>query len=133
MSRTQSSLALAAIMAIVAAGAGVLLSRALLPGGVRSAEPALTSGTLLTPARPLPSFEFVDHRGEPFGAERLQGRWSLMFFGFTHCPDVCPATLGVLAQIEKQLSDLPEAGRPQVLLVSVETRSATRRSSWPPT
>jgi protein SCO1 len=49
----------------------------------------------------------------------------LLFFGFTNCPDVCPATLGVLAQIERQLQDLPEPSRPQVALVSVDPQRDT--------
>ncbi|MGH8185097.1 MAG: SCO family protein, partial [Steroidobacteraceae bacterium] len=86
-------LALAIVVGIVAVVAGMLLSRQLAPGNAT----ALAAGTLLDPARPLPAMNFVDQHGAAFGPERLRGRWSLLFFGFTSCPDVCPATLGVLA------------------------------------
>ncbi|WP_066920985.1 SCO family protein [Steroidobacter denitrificans] len=68
---------------------------------------------------------FVDQDRQTFDLERLEGHWSLMFFGFTNCPDICPMTLGTLAQTEKQLMDLPPAQRPQVILVSVDARRDT--------
>ncbi|HEX7012118.1 MAG TPA: SCO family protein [Steroidobacteraceae bacterium] len=123
MSRFRS-IAPATLVAIAAVAAGMLLARTLLPREGNDA-PALASGTLINPPRPLPTLDFVDHRGQPFGLERLKGRWSLLFFGFTHCPDVCPTTLSLLAETEKLLADLPEAGRPQVVLVSVDPKRDT--------
>jgi protein SCO1 len=124
MSRTRS-IAVGVAIAIVAVAAGMLLSRALTSRTSQSRHTALASGTLLTPARPLPEFAFIDHAGQPFGPDRLRGRWSLIFFGFTSCPDVCPTTLGQLAQVEKRLADLPSEERPQVILVSVDPQRDT--------
>lgn len=45
----------------------------------------------------IASFELIDHYGTPFTPERLTGQWSFWFFGFTHCPDICPTTLGKLS------------------------------------
>lgn len=120
MSRFQP-LALAIVVGIVAVVAGMLLSRQLAPGNAT----ALAAGTLLEPARPLPAMDFVDQHGAAFGQERLRGRWSLLFFGFTSCPDICPATLGVLAQVEKRVADLPPEQRPQIVLVSVDPQRDT--------
>jgi protein SCO1/2 len=92
------------VVAIVAIAGGMLLSRMLMD---RAGGPTLAKATLLEPARPLPSMSFVDEQGQPFASERLRGHWSILFFGFTHCPDVCPTTLALLAQVEKQLTDLP--------------------------
>jgi protein SCO1/2 len=120
MSRIRS-IALGAVVAIVALGAGLLLSRALL-----SRPPqALATGTVLAPPRPLPALAFTDQDGAAFDESRLRGRWSLLFFGFTSCPDVCPATLALLARVEKQLADLPAQRRPQVVLVSVDPQRDT--------
>lgn len=121
MTRNQS-IGLAAVVAIVAIAGGMLLSRALLdrPGG-----PTLAKATLLEPARPLPPLAFVDQQNQPFGPERLRGHWSILFFGFTHCPDVCPTTLALLAQVEKQLTDLPTEQRPEIILMSVDPQRDT--------
>jgi len=121
MTRNQS-IGLAAVVAIVAIAGGMLLSHALLD---RSGGPTLAKATLLEPARPLPPMAFVDQDNQPFGPERLRDRWSILFFGFTHCPDVCPTTLALLAQVEKQLTDLPTEQRPQIVLMSVDPQRDT--------
>ncbi len=45
----------------------------------------------------ISTFELIDHHGMPFTPEQLNGQWTFWFFGFTHCPDICPITLGVLS------------------------------------
>ena len=81
----------------------------------------------------LPPFSLVDHHGAAFDRSRLQGRWTLVFFGFTHCPDICPTTLADLAHLMKKLEDLPEADT-QVVLVTVdpERDDIERLSSYVP-
>jgi protein SCO1 len=115
---------LIAIVAIVAAAVGVLLSRGLMTDAPLPQE-AMTAGTLIQPPRPLPSIALIDQDEQAFDSSRFTHRWTLLFFGFTNCPDVCPATLTVLAQIEKQLQDLPEGSRPQVALISVDPQRDT--------
>jgi len=56
-------------------------------------------------ARDISAFELVDHRGEPFTNASLHGVWSFLFFGYTHCPDVCPTTLSVLNSVAQRLGD----------------------------
>ena len=121
MSRAKS-IGLAALVAIVAIAAGMLLSRALLNP---ASGPTLARATLIDPSRPLPPMAFLDQQGQPFGIEQLRGHWSILFFGFTHCPDICPTTLALLAQVEKQLADLPAEHRPHVVLVSVDPKRDT--------
>ena len=84
------------------------------------APPVLEQATLFDAARPLPDFRLADQAGHPFGREQLRGHWTLMFFGFTNCPDVCPTTLATLASVRRQLTDLPAAQMPAVVLVSVD-------------
>ena len=118
-----SQVVVGAAVAIVAALAGMLLSRSLVQPAPQ--VPALSVGTWLEPGRPLPEFMLVDQAGNPFSKERLQGRWSVLFFGFTSCPDICPTTLTTLGSFEKSLQDLPASDRPQVVFVSVDPQRDT--------
>ncbi len=66
-------------------------------------------------------FELTDHDGKPFDRGRLLGRWSMLYFGYTHCPDACPITLTVLREVEKQLERTPSIHeRFQGVFVSVD-------------
>ena len=83
-----------------------------------SAPAEVATATLYQAPRPLPDLAgLVDHRGEPLSRERFEGQWTWLFFGFTHCPDVCPITLDLLARAQRQLAgDEP----PQIALVTVD-------------
>ena len=59
--------------------------------------------------------------GARFGPERLKGRWSLVFFGFTSCPDVCPTTLQLLSEVARREA----AGAPQLVFVTVDPQRDT--------
>lgn len=85
---------------------------------------AMRSGVLFPQPRTLPAFS-LDGDAGPIDASTLQGRWTLVFLGFTHCPDVCPTTLAQLASAEKQWADLPEADRPRILFVSADPERDT--------
>lgn len=121
MSRTQT-IALAALVAIVAVAAGILSARWVLQRqvGVQTA-----TATLLSPPRPLPPLALVDQDSQPFDVDRLRGRWSFVFFGFTSCPDVCPVTMTALAETNKLLANLPERLRPRLVMISVDPERDT--------
>jgi protein SCO1/2 len=69
-------------------------------------------------SREVKPFEFMDHNAQSFTKEQLKGKWSLIFFGYTSCPDVCPTTLQNLGFIYDDLKAI--ASNSQVLLVSVD-------------
>ena len=54
--------------------------------------------TLFPDPQPLTAFALIDQQNRVFDLSRLKGKWSFLFFGFTHCPDVCPTTLAALAR-----------------------------------
>ncbi|MGD9843690.1 MAG: SCO family protein [Steroidobacteraceae bacterium] len=85
----------------------------------------LSSGTLLPSTKELPEFQLVDNHGQAYTRTQLAGHWSVVFFGFTNCPDVCPTTLSTLAQVDKALVDLPTTQRPQFVFVSVDPKRDT--------
>jgi protein SCO1/2 len=124
MTQRSQSIALAIGIVIVAIVVGALSARWLLNHNNHGTV-ELTSGTVIAPPRPVPAMQFIDHERRPFDATRLKGHWSFLFFGFTNCPDVCPTTLAVLAQVEKQLADLPAQEQPQIVFVSVDPHRDT--------
>lgn len=93
--------------------------------------PAPSALLLLPEPRPIGAFELVDGAGRPFSPARLRGRWSLVFFGFTHCPDVCPSALYDLDLASRRLTETDaetgaEAGSAhQVVFVSVDPERDT--------
>lgn len=73
--------------------------------------------SLLENPRALPTFSMTNHLGSNFTNQDLDGSWSFLFFGFTHCPDVCPLTLSTMNQASNLLS---EKIQKQVVFVSVD-------------
>jgi protein SCO1 len=111
-------LAFISIAGILGVGAGLIWRH--------TAPPVeLSTGTYLSPRRALPEFSLIDHRGRPFGPQNLRGHWSLLFFGYTNCPDFCPATLTTLAAMEKRLRAGGAGVRPQVIFMSVDAKRDT--------
>ena len=106
-------------LAVVAAIVGAWVARELDSSGV-----ALARGTWLPQARTVSALSLTDHTGKPFSESDLRGQPSLVFFGFTHCPDVCPTTLAQLAQVKKAAA-IPNL---RVLLVSVDPARDTPES-----
>lgn len=60
--------------------------------------------TLFPEPKPLTAFALTDHKNRVFDLASLKGKWSFLFFGFTHCPDVCPTTLAVLAHARDKIA-----------------------------
>ena len=87
--------------------------------------PVLTGGALLRPDRALADFSLIDQQGKVFGSAELRGRWSLLFFGYTNCPDFCPTTLAALADMKKRLRAAQAKVLPQVIFVSVDAERDT--------
>ncbi len=104
-----------AILAAVAVGVSVALHE-------RSTEPpTLRAGTALPEPRAIADFSLVDQDGRSFSREDLRGRWTLLFTGFTNCPDVCPLTVATMADLRRRLArdDI------QFLFVSVDPERDT--------
>jgi len=76
-------------------------------------------GMMLSPARKISIPTLIKGDGNPFTLDDLTGQWSLIFFGYMHCPDVCPVTMGVTAQ-SKKIAEENNHLFPQVLFISVD-------------
>jgi protein SCO1/2 len=89
------------------------------PRVISNSELSANGAIKLERPRILDAFELLADSGEPFNTEDLSGRWTLVFFGFTHCPDVCPTTLATLNSFYQTLDEETRADT-DVLLVSVD-------------
>lgn len=107
---------LVGVGALCAAFAGFLLA-----AEVDSSRPVLASGTWLPEARPIADFHLIDSDGRPVSRAALLGRPTLVYFGFTHCPDECPDTLAALARVKRRAA-IPGL---QVLFVTVDPQRDT--------
>jgi len=104
----------------LAAGLGLVASQHWFAADAPRRGPELETVRLFPQPRELPPFALQQSDGTQLVPGELHGHWTLVFLGFTHCPDVCPTTLAELAQAQKQWEPLPEARRPRVLFVSVD-------------
>ncbi|CAK0755697.1 protein SCO1 [Gammaproteobacteria bacterium] len=92
-----------------------------------SPAPPEVSGTIfLDPPRALSPFYLIDQHGAVIDRARLEGRWTLLFFGYLNCPEVCSATLAALAAAQEQLSIIDAGSEElQVMFVSVDPHRDT--------
>jgi protein SCO1 len=123
MSRTQITVFV--LVAIVALVLGLTVNKVLNSKGQGDPTLLLDAGIVLLPqSRTLPALSLTDQNGQPVQVNELKDQWSLLFFGYTFCPDICPATLAQLRQLQGQL---PQETRDnlRVILVSVDPNRDT--------
>ena len=80
---------------------------------------------ILPKPRDIAAFELSDQFGAGFDNARLKGKWTFIFFGFTHCPDICPTSMAVLGQVDRGLQGSKDAESFQGILVSVDPERDT--------
>ncbi len=100
------SLKLGVMMTSVALAAmlgGVWLAATYLENGSRAILLPDQAMSLFPDPKPLTAFAFTDHENRVFDLSRLKGKWSFLFFGYTHCPDICPTTLAMLARAHESI------------------------------
>ncbi|MBC6906184.1 SCO family protein [Saccharophagus sp. K07] len=94
-------------------------------------ELSINGAVVFEKPRIIPPFELVDHTGAPFTLERLQGKWTVIFFGFTTCPDICPTTLATLSQWYKKLDgDIKKNTQVVMLTVDPARDTAEKLSAY---
>lgn len=108
-----------AIVLAMALAAGIFVATRL------SAPTPLKTAFVLPAPMPLAEFSLVDQSGDAVTSDILRGHWNLVFFGFTHCPDICPATLQILATARSELAAAGQNPLPRIVLVSVDPERDT--------
>ncbi|PAV47340.1 cytochrome c oxidase assembly protein [Pseudomonas sp. HAR-UPW-AIA-41] len=85
----------------------------------------LDAGIILLPqSRELPELTLTNVDGQPQALSSLKGKWTLVFFGYTFCPDICPTTLAQLRQLNSQLP-AETRSQLQILMVSLDPHRDT--------
>ncbi|MFZ0154760.1 SCO family protein [Pseudomonas sp.] len=113
------------LVALVAVILGLTVNKVLNGRSEGNPTELIDAGIILLPqSRTVPSIEMTDEKGQTVTMDELKGKWSLLFFGYTFCPDICPTTLAQLRQVK---SELPKEAvdRLQVILVSVDPNRDT--------
>ena len=108
------------IILVLATAAGIWAARAVLNHKAASDD---LEATRFPVAREIAPFELIDHNNAVFDNNALRQRWSFLFFGYTHCPDVCPTTLAVLNSVANRLQDLDQDIR--FIFVSIDPERDT--------
>ncbi|MFP6864274.1 SCO family protein [Pseudomonas sp.] len=123
MSRTQITVFV--LVAIVALVLGLTVNKVLTSKGQGDPTVLLDAGIVLLPqSRSLPELSLINQDGQAVAIDQLKGQWSLLFFGYTFCPDICPATLAQLRQLQGQLP--PETlAKLRIVLVTVDPNRDT--------
>ncbi len=112
-----------AFMALVL---GLTLNRILSPVNMSNEELSENGLFVYDVPRLINQFSLQDYNGEPVDLDLLQGKWSLIFFGYTYCPDICPLTMATLNQFTQVLAEEGNyAEDTQVIMVSVDPQRDT--------
>ena len=113
------------LIAALAAALGLWAAQRHFGAAPKTAWPTMQTVKLLPQPRELPAYSLQQSDRTQLVPGELKGHWTVIFLGFTHCPDVCPTTLAELAQAQKQWAALPDSTRPRVLFVSVDPERDT--------
>ena len=111
------ALRLLVIFAAFFAGLALCLGVIVLAGGQRGVTSGIKTAAIGGP------FRLIDQNGEPFSDTDLRGKSFLVFFGFTHCPDVCPTTLFDISEIMRNLGK--DADRKAAVFITVDPERDT--------
>lgn len=108
------------LVVALAAGLGLALGQKYFSANGDAHWPPTRTVTFYPTPRALPDFSLRQSDGTALVPGELKGHWTLVFLGFTSCPDVCPTTLTDLASAQARWAGIPEGLRPRLLFVSVD-------------
>jgi protein SCO1/2 len=122
---TRTEMMTAALIMVAALGAGWMIEKAVNGHDLDDNAHLMEAGIiLLQQGRPMPELSMTDEQGQGVLMNNLTGTWSLLFFGYTFCPDICPTTLAQLREVKRKLP-AGAASRLRVYLVSVDPQRDT--------
>lgn len=113
------------ILCVITLIVGMVVARVIRSPSISPQQLMQMGAVIKQQQKTLADFSLTDHRGDLFDNERLKGQWSLIFFGYTYCPDVCPTTMALLNQLSKDLQGSSIDGQMQYILASVDPERDT--------
>ncbi len=108
------------IVAFIALVLGLFLNRVFQDRILSPKEMVANGAVMFSTPREISPLALTDQNGAAFTHAQLKDKWTLVFFGFTHCPDICPTTLALFNQVSQGLSGTAFADDTQFLLVSLD-------------
>ncbi len=111
---------LGGMLRILVIGLLVLVVALMLTGREARLSPGPDAATVLPESRALPPVSFIDQHGDAVATADLAGNFTLLFFGFTNCPDICPITLQTIALATQSIAERQPRAVPRVAFVSVD-------------
>jgi len=113
------------IAALIAATSGIWLGQTFTDNNTNdSIKPAAIQGAIYPQAKIINNFELIDQISNKITKNSFLGHWSLIFVGYTHCPDVCPTTLAVMNQVDEFMS-AQQLQAPNIVFLSVDPERDT--------
>lgn len=126
MTQTQRiGLTVATLVVFMVAVVLMLINRIGQPTLLSEGQMRANGAWMYKPPRNINEFKLRDHNGAEFTHTNLEGKWTLLFVGYTSCPDVCPTTLALLAKLKKDLAGTEAESNTQVVLLSADPERDT--------
>lgn len=113
------------LLCVIALIVGMMVARVVRSPEISTEQLQQLGAIVKQQSTKLDDFSLIDHQGRTFDNRRLQGKWSLVFFGYTYCPDVCPTTMALLSQLEQELQGSIAEDNTQYILASVDPERDT--------
>jgi len=113
-----------ALFALAATSAGIWLGQTTSRDSTASIKPDAIQGAIYPIAKILNNFELVDQDSQKITKADFLNHWSLVFVGYTHCPDVCPTTMAVMNQVSQFMRD-EQIQPPRIIFLSIDPERDT--------
>lgn len=111
------------ITAIVAMIVGVYLGQSS-HEETKAVKPPVIQGAIYPEAKVLKPFSVIDQNGQTITKDDFMNHWSLVFVGYTHCPDICPTTMDIMNQVVGYMQD-QQMQPPQIIFLSIDPERDT--------
>lgn len=110
----------AALLIIIVVLLALFVNRVLQPRVLSPKEMVNAGAVMFQLPREISDFDLIDKNNEAFSKENFRGKWTFVFFAFTHCPDICPTTLALFSQVSDKLAETDLSKDTQFMFVSVD-------------